>query len=114
MATAAPWAASANAVPWPMPLVAPVTSARRPSSSRAGGGMQAEVVFGHGPGLTPLSCPAMPYFKDAEDVYARLGKLFEDIIADEDLRAPSRAPHGVPVPDAPARLAGHGQGARGR
>ena len=29
----------------------------------------------------------MPYFKDAEDVYANLGKLFEDIIADEDLRA---------------------------
>jgi hypothetical protein len=27
----------------------------------------------------------MPYFKDAEDVYAHLGKLFEDIIADEDL-----------------------------
>jgi putative sterol carrier protein len=29
----------------------------------------------------------MPYFKDAEDVYANLGKLFEDIVADEDLRA---------------------------
>jgi hypothetical protein len=27
----------------------------------------------------------MPYFKDAEDVYAHLGRLFEDIIADEDL-----------------------------
>jgi hypothetical protein len=29
----------------------------------------------------------MPYFKDAEDVYAHLGRLFEDIIADEDLGA---------------------------
>jgi hypothetical protein len=27
----------------------------------------------------------MPYFKDAEDVYAHLGRLFEDIVADEDL-----------------------------
>jgi hypothetical protein len=27
----------------------------------------------------------MPYFKDAEDVYAHLGRLFEDVIADEDL-----------------------------
>jgi putative sterol carrier protein len=29
----------------------------------------------------------MPYFKDAEDVYAHLGRLFEDIVADEDLAA---------------------------
>ena len=29
----------------------------------------------------------MPYFKDAEELYANLGRLFEDIIADEDLRA---------------------------
>ncbi|HEX7298750.1 MAG TPA: hypothetical protein VF257_07065 [Solirubrobacteraceae bacterium] len=29
----------------------------------------------------------MPYFKDAEDVYAHLGRLFEDILADEDLGA---------------------------
>jgi hypothetical protein len=28
----------------------------------------------------------MPYFKDAEEVYANLGRLFEDIIADDDLR----------------------------
>ena len=28
----------------------------------------------------------MPYFKDAEDVYRHLGRLFEDIIADEELR----------------------------
>jgi hypothetical protein len=27
----------------------------------------------------------MPYFKDAEDVYTNLGKLFEDMIADEEL-----------------------------
>ena len=27
----------------------------------------------------------MPYFKDAEDVYKHLGRLFEDIIADDDL-----------------------------
>jgi hypothetical protein len=27
----------------------------------------------------------MPYFKDAEDVYANLGRLFEDIIADDEL-----------------------------
>jgi hypothetical protein len=27
----------------------------------------------------------MPYFKDAEDVYAHLGRLFEDIVADEEL-----------------------------
>jgi hypothetical protein len=27
----------------------------------------------------------MPYFKDAEEVYSNLGKLFEDIIADEEL-----------------------------
>ncbi len=29
----------------------------------------------------------MPYFKDAEDVYAHLGRLFEDVVADEDLSA---------------------------
>ena len=29
----------------------------------------------------------MPYFKDAEEVYANLGRLFEDIVADDDLRA---------------------------
>jgi len=33
----------------------------------------------------------MPYFKDAEDVYRHLGRLFEDIIADEDLAARLRA-----------------------
>ena len=57
----------------------------------------------------------MPYFKDAEEVYANLGRLFEDIIADDELRAalPGRR-HRLPVPDAPARLAGHRQGARGR
>jgi hypothetical protein len=27
----------------------------------------------------------MPYFKDAEDVYSNLGKLFEDIVADDQL-----------------------------
>ena len=27
----------------------------------------------------------MPYFKDAEDVYSTLGKLFEDIISDDEL-----------------------------
>jgi hypothetical protein len=27
----------------------------------------------------------MPYFKDAEEVYSNLGKLFEDIIADDEL-----------------------------
>ena len=27
----------------------------------------------------------MPYFKDAEDVYSNLGKLFEDIVTDEEL-----------------------------
>jgi hypothetical protein len=27
----------------------------------------------------------MPYFKDAEDVYANLGRLFEDVLADEQL-----------------------------
>jgi putative sterol carrier protein len=27
----------------------------------------------------------MPYFKDADEVYASLGKLFQDIIADEEL-----------------------------
>jgi hypothetical protein len=27
----------------------------------------------------------MPYFKDAEDVYSNLGKLFEDIIGDDEL-----------------------------
>jgi hypothetical protein len=27
----------------------------------------------------------MPYFKDAEDVYAHLGRLFEDIVADDEL-----------------------------
>ena len=27
----------------------------------------------------------MPYFKDAEDVYSTLGKLFEDIVADEEI-----------------------------
>lgn len=34
---------------------------------------------------------AMPYFKDAEDVYRHLGRLFEDIIADEDLGARFKA-----------------------
>jgi hypothetical protein len=29
----------------------------------------------------------MPYFKDAEELYANLGRLFEDIIADDELRA---------------------------
>ena len=28
----------------------------------------------------------MPYFKDAEELYANLGRLFEDIIADDELR----------------------------
>ena len=27
----------------------------------------------------------MPYFKDAEEVYANLGRLFEDIVADDQL-----------------------------
>ncbi|HEY7620032.1 MAG TPA: SCP2 sterol-binding domain-containing protein [Solirubrobacteraceae bacterium] len=27
----------------------------------------------------------MPYFKDAEEVYSNLGKLFEDIVADDEL-----------------------------
>jgi hypothetical protein len=27
----------------------------------------------------------MPYFKDAEEVYAHLGKLFQDIVEDDDL-----------------------------
>jgi hypothetical protein len=34
---------------------------------------------------------AMPYFKDAEDVYRHLGRLFEDIIADEELGARLKA-----------------------
>jgi putative sterol carrier protein len=29
----------------------------------------------------------MPYFKDAEEVYANLGRLFEDVVADDELRA---------------------------
>ena len=29
----------------------------------------------------------MPYFKDAEDVYAHLGKLFQDIVDDDELGA---------------------------
>ncbi len=33
----------------------------------------------------------MPYFKDAEEVYANLGRLFEDIIADDDLGARFKA-----------------------
>jgi hypothetical protein len=33
----------------------------------------------------------MPYFKDAEDVYRHLGRLFEDIIADDDLGARFKA-----------------------
>ena len=33
----------------------------------------------------------MPYFKDAEDVYAHLGRLFEDIVADPDLGARLKA-----------------------
>ena len=50
IATAAPCAASSNAVPWPMPLVAPVTSARRLEQARVGW-MEAEVVIGHRHGL---------------------------------------------------------------
>jgi hypothetical protein len=52
-----------------------------------GRGMEVEVVVGHESRPTRLSCLAMPYFKDAEEVYANLGKLFEDIIADDDLRS---------------------------
>jgi hypothetical protein len=33
----------------------------------------------------------MPYFKDAEDVYRHLGRLFEDIIGDEELGARFKA-----------------------
>jgi hypothetical protein len=33
----------------------------------------------------------MAYFKDAEDVYRHLGRLFEDIISDEELGARFRA-----------------------
>ena len=33
----------------------------------------------------------MPYFKDAEDVYRHLGRLFEDIVADEELAARLKA-----------------------
>jgi|SRR5215468_2709062 len=33
----------------------------------------------------------MPYFKDAEDVYAHLGRLFEDSLADEELGPRFRA-----------------------
>jgi hypothetical protein len=33
----------------------------------------------------------MPYFKDAEDVYRHLGRLFEDIVADDDLAARLKA-----------------------
>ena len=29
----------------------------------------------------------MPYFKDAEEVYAHLGKLFQDIVGDDELGA---------------------------
>jgi hypothetical protein len=29
----------------------------------------------------------MPYFKDAEELYAHLGKLFRDIVADDELGA---------------------------
>jgi hypothetical protein len=33
----------------------------------------------------------MPYFKDAEDVYSNLGRLFEDIIADDELSSRLRS-----------------------
>ena len=32
----------------------------------------------------------MPYFKDADDVYATIGKLFEDLAADEEMSAKFR------------------------
>jgi len=38
-----------------------------------------------------ISSPAMPYFKDAEDVYANLGRLFEDALADAELGPRFRA-----------------------
>ncbi|MEN3283394.1 MAG: hypothetical protein V7607_4534 [Solirubrobacteraceae bacterium] len=37
----------------------------------------------------------MPYFKDAEDVYRHLGRLFEDIIGDEELGARFKAADSV-------------------
>jgi putative sterol carrier protein len=32
-----------------------------------------------------LDCPRMPYFKDADEVYATIGKLFLDLSQDEEL-----------------------------
>src|SRR4051794_78182 len=113
MATAAPWAASSNAVPWPMPLLAPVTSARRPSSRRASGGWRRKSWSGT---LTPYPTK-LP--GDAL-LQGRRGGLRQPRPALRGRRRRRRPAgalpghrHGLPVPHAPARLAGDGQGARG-
>ena len=57
----------------------------------------------------------MPYFKDADEVYAYIGKLFEDLAEDDEL-APEvpEGEHDRPVPVPRARVADHGQADRGR
>src|SRR2546422_858922 len=64
-----------------MPVVAPVTRARRPSRSRAGGGWR----WNSGSVIGRLCCPAVAYFKDDQEVYRYIGKLFQDLMADAEL-----------------------------
>ena len=69
-----------------MPLVAPVTSARRPSSRRAAGGWRRKSSIGHCPAY-PTKLPGDALLQGRRGGLRNLGRLFEDIIADDDLRA---------------------------
>src|SRR5258708_1640003 len=71
-----------------MPVVAPVTSARRPGRSRAGSGCRAKSSFTarHLPVAEPGLCSGpMPYFKDADDVYANLGLFMRQLAVDPEM-----------------------------
>src|SRR3954463_10522406 len=71
-----------------MPVVAPVTSARRPASSRAPSGCQAKssLIAGTSPTRRPVyAADPMPYFKDAEDVYANLGLFLRQLSVDPEM-----------------------------
>src|SRR3954452_20468982 len=90
-ATAAPWAASSSAVARPMPVVAPVTSAIRPSSRRASAGCTAKSSTSM-PLVLPRRYPAgrMPVFESDAEAHERLGSLLRAIAADSDLGPKAR------------------------
>ena len=52
----------------------------------------------------------MPYFKDADEVYAYIGKLFQDLAEDEELSPKfQKADTVVQLPLSPPRVDHHGQ-----